>query len=36
MKSSISSINMVLVGLSSVLWFVLVWFCLGLENCPEK
>ena len=36
MKSSISFINMVLVGLSPVLWFVLVWFCFGLENCPVK
>ena len=36
MKSSISSINMVLIGLSPVLWFVLVWFCLGLEISDER
>ena len=36
MKSSISSINMVLVGLSLVLWFVLLWFCFGWKSPDEN
>ena len=36
MKSSISSINMVLVGLSLVLWFVMIWFCFGWKSPGEN
>ena len=36
MKISISSINMVLVGLSLVLWFVLLWFCFGWKSLDEN
>ena len=36
MKSPNSSISMVLVVLSLVLWFVLVWFCFGWKSPSEN